>query len=373
MNRLAVLATIGSIVLALLAGAVLLALSGFSPGASYVTLLEGATGLDFAGRGDFFRLPARLGSTLNECAALLLAALAVAAPWRLGWVNLGAEGQMLLGATAACAVTLGLSAQAGPAVLLLALVAAAVAGGLWSLLAAWARQHRGMNEIITTIMLNFVAFWFVAWLCNGPMRDTGSGMGHPWSPPVPAASQLPRLGGEIRFHAGLLLGPLLAVSLWIVQRWRVSGFEERVAGSAGPTARFAGFRVERLEARAMAFGGACAGLGGACALLGVQWRLSAEVAMGYGFTGLTIALAARAHPLAIIPCALFFATLRTGAEQMEFSAGVPQALAVILQALVLFFLLLALAPQWGRWQSARRTRRAALAAATPDGKEGARA
>lgn len=360
MKSLSLLTTIGSIFLALLTGAVLLSLSGFDPWASYLNLFEGATGLNFSGRGELFRIPTRLGSTLNECAPLLLAALAVAVPWRLGWVNLGGEGQMILGAAASTAVALALREQAGAGVLILSLIAAAVAGALWSLLPAWTRIQRGMNEIITTIMLNFIAFWFVAWLAHGPMRDTESGMGHPWSPPVPDASQLPIIGGDIRFHAGLIIAPVLAIAIWVFQSYRVSGFQGRVIGLARPTAIFAGFKVKALEYRAMAVGGACAGLAGACALLGVQFRLSEEVAVGYGFTGLTIALAARVHPLGIIPCALFFAILRTGAERMEFSAGIPQSLAVILQALVLLFLLLALAPQWQTWWRQRQTRKTAL-------------
>ncbi|MBC2607902.1 ABC transporter permease [Pelagicoccus albus] len=360
MKSLPLFATLGSILLAVLVGALLLGLSGFDPWGSYLKLFEGATGLDFSGRGSFFRIPSRLGSTLNECAPLLLAALAVATPWRLGWVNLGGEGQMIMGAAAATMVALSFSEVASPGILVFALLAAAIAGALWSLLAAWTRIHRGMNEIIVTIMLNFIAFWFVAWLVHGPMRDTESGMGHPWSPPVPLESQLPILGGDIRFHSGLIIAPVLAILIWILQTYRVSGFQEQVTGRARPTALFAGFPVRKLEYRAMAIGGACAGLGGACALLGVQFRLSEEVATGYGFTGLTIALAARSHPLAIIPCALFFATLRTGAEYMEFSAGIPQTLAVIIQALVLFFLLLALAPQWKKWWQQHKTRQASL-------------
>lgn len=359
-------ATLLSILFALICGAVLLALSGFNPIESYVSLLEGALGLDFDG-SRLFRIPARLGSTLNETAPLLLAALAVAAPWRLGWVNLGGEGQMILGGIAGAAVALAFPEQAGFVTLLLAMSAAAIAGALWSMLAAWARLYRGMNEIITTIMLNFIAFWFVAYLVHGPMRDTASGIGHPWSPAVPEATQLPRLGGDIRFHAGLLLAPILGILLWVLQTYRVAGFQGLVIGRAAPTARFAGFPVQQLEYRAMALGGAFAGLAGACALLGVQFRLSADLATGYGFAGLTVALAARTHPLAIIPCAFFFATLRTGAERMEFSAGIPQAIAVILQALVLFFLLLALAPQWRVWWARHQTRKAAAAAA----KEGA--
>lgn len=360
MKNVSFLSSFASILLALLAGAVILSLSGFEAWSSYLNLFEGATGFDFSGRGDLLRIPSRLGATLNECGPLLLAALAVAAPWRLGWVNLGGEGQMILGATAAASVTLMLDTQASFAVLTMALIAAALTGALWSLLAAWMRIFRGMNEIITTIMLNSIAFWFVAWLVHGPMRDTESGMGHPWSRPVPDASQLPIMEGDIRFHAGLIIAPILAISIWIFQTYRVSGFQGQVAGVARPTALFAGFPVKSLEYRSMAIGGACAGLGGACALLGVQFRLSEEVAFGYGFTGLTIALAARNHPLVIIPCALFFAILRTGAERMEFSAGIPQALAIILQALVLFFLLLALAPQWRKWWQQRKTRLEAL-------------
>ncbi|MEM9159278.1 MAG: ABC transporter permease [Verrucomicrobiota bacterium] len=356
-------ATLSSIILALMTGAVILALSGFNPWASYINLLEGATGFDFSGGSRFFRIPSRLGATLNECGPLLFAALAVAIPWRLGWVNLGGEGQMIMGAAAATFTALAMEDIAGPFALLMALLAAAAMGAFWSTLAAWMRIQKGMNEIITTIMLNFIAFWIIAWLVHGPMRDMESGMGHPWTRPVPDDSQLPLLGGKLRFHAGLLLAPLAAVGIWIWHTYRVSGFQSQVIGRSAQAARFAGFPVAQLERKAMAIGGGCAGLGGACALLGVQFRLSEEVAFGYGFTGLTIALAARSHPLLIIPCAFFFSTLRTGAERMEFSAGIPQALAVILQALVLFFLLIALAPQWSRWWRERQTRLAALAAA----------
>ena len=346
-----------AIAFALLIGAALISIVGVSPGAAYAKLLQGALGINPSwtpgtSLTSLINRPARLGSSLTEAIPLILAGLAVALPFRCGLLNIGGEGQLYMGGLGATLAGLYLTSLPPPLTLLFALIAAFGLGALWGALAGILRAARGLNEIISTIMLNFIAFWLVSGLVHGPLKDTAS-FGYDWSPEVPV--QLPVLIDKVGVTLGFPLAVVAALLVGILL-WRTSlGFELRAIGANRETARFAGMRVGRGIVLAMALAGGLAGLAGGCVILGVQHRLSDFFSPGYGLDAIAVALVGGAHPLGVLISGLFFGALRTGAQSMELSLGVPRAIAQLIQALTLFFVIIGQSSAIARWIGRRRT------------------
>ncbi len=337
--------------LALLIGALLISMVDMSPGAAYAKLLQGALGVNPAWTPGtplvlLVNRPARLGSSLTEAIPLILAGLAVALPFRCGLLNIGGEGQLYMGGLGATLAGLSLTTLPPTAALICTLLAAIGFGAAWGALAGLLRAARGLNEIISTIMLNFIAFWLVSGLVHGPLKDTAS-FGYDWSPEVPV--QLPVLIDKIGVTFGFPLA-IAAVLLVGLLLWRTSlGFELRAIGANPATARFAGMRVGRGIVLSMALAGGLAGLAGGCVILGVQHRLSDFFSPGYGLDAIAVALVGGAHPLGVLASGLFFGALRTGAQSMELSLGVPRAIAQLIQALTLLFVIVGQSAAIARW------------------------
>jgi len=270
-------------------------------------------------------------ATLLKTAPLLLSGLGVALCFRCGVWNIGAEGQLLAGALAATALATRGPADA-PAWLLApaALAAGACGGALFGAAAGWLRAWRGVSEVISTILLNFVAIHCVALAVQGPLREAAGA--YPQSDALPLAAQLPALG---RVHAGVLLALAVAVAVHALLFRGAPGFRMRAVGLSPRAARFAGISPERTGALALALGGALAGLAGACEVAGVTRRLYEGLSPGYGYTAIAVALLGRLHPLALVPAALFFGALEAGAGAMQREAGVPAEAAKVVQAVVI--------------------------------------
>ncbi len=316
----AALRAAGVVAAALALVGVALAALGYAPDAALAALVGGSVGS-----------AAAWVHTAQKAAPLLLSGLAVALCFRAGVWNIGAEGQLLFGALCATALaTRGL--PGAPAWLLLpALLAAAAAGGaLLGALAGVLRATRGVSEVISTILLNFVAIQLVALAVQGPLQELAGA--YPKSDPFPAAARLPAVG---RFHAGLALGLLAAAAVqWLVFHSAL-GFRLRAVGLAPRAARFAGIGPERHALIAIGLGGALAGLAGAGEVAGVTGQLYQGLSAGSGYTAIAVALLARLHPLGVVPAALFFGALEAGAGAMQRSAGVPSVAAQAVQALVI--------------------------------------
>lgn len=307
-----------------LAGAFLAAL-GAEPGPAGLALLQGAFGDRLA-----------VENTLVRMAPLLLLGLAVALSFRCGVWNIGGEGQLYAGALAATAVATRVAPDA-PAVALipLALGAGVAAGALWAGIAAALRVTRGVSEVLSTILLNFVAMLGVAYAVHGPLQELSGA--YPQSALFPEAARIPILVGLRRVHAGLLLALALAPALWLMLFHSAAGLRLRAVGLAPDAARYAGISPEREIIRVLLLSGALAGLAGALEVTAVTGRLFQNLSPGYGFTAIAVALLARLHPLAVLPAAALFAALASGSAAMQRVAHVPSVAVQVIEGLVIFF------------------------------------
>jgi simple sugar transport system permease protein len=297
-----------------------LALLGYASGPALSALLAGSVGSASAWT-----------HTLLKSAPLCLTGLAVALSFRCGVWNIGAEGQLLFGALCATAVATRLLPGAPPALALPALLCAAAAGGaLFAAAAGALRATRGVSEVISTILLNFVAIQLVALAVHGPLQEAAGA--YPKSDPFPAAARLPALG---RLHVGVLAAFAAAPALQLLVFHSAPGFRMRAVGLSARAARFAGIAPERHAVLALAVAGALAGLAGAGEVAGVTGQLYEGLSPGTGYTAIAVALLARLHPLGVVPSALFFGALEAGAGSMQRVAGVPAVAAQAVQALVI--------------------------------------
>jgi simple sugar transport system permease protein len=353
------LPAVGAVVLALIGGAILIALGGVSPMAAYAKLWQGATGLSphwpaSPSLATLWPHPAHLGNSLTEATPLILAGLAVSLPLTCGLFNIGAEGQILMGGLGATLV--GLHVQNFPDFLqpFLACLGGVIFGAAWAAIPAALRVYRGLNEIIMTIMLNFIAFWFISYLVHGPMKDT-EGYGYPWSPEVPASAQLGEISHVTRINSGLLIAVAVSAVLAVIIRKTTIGYQLRAVGVSALTSRFAGLRVPQIMMGSMVLGGGLAGLAGAVVTLGVQYRLSDAFSPGYGYDAIAIAFVGQGTPLGVLFAGIFFGAFRVGAESMELSLGVPKSISAVVQALALIFAVLSQARWFELWWNRRKT------------------
>jgi len=274
-------------------------------------------------------------TTVLRMCPLALVGLGVAVAFRCGVWNIGGEGQLYLGALAATAVATRLAADA-PAILLLPLlvIGGATAGALWAGIAAVLRVRRGVSEVLSTILLNFVALLLVAYAVHGPLQEVTHA--YPQSGAFPDAARLGFLPGAGRVHTGLVLALLLPAAVWFGLFRTAAGLRLRAVGLAPEAARYAGIRPEREVVVALLLSGGLAGLAGALEVSGVTGRLFENLSSGYGFTAIAVALLARLHPLGVLPAALFFAALSTGSGAMQRVAHVPSVTVQVIEALVIF-------------------------------------
>lgn len=334
--------------LALVAVAVAVMAAGFDAGAALGALWRGSVGSSYA----------FLSVTLVRATPLVLLGLAVALAFRAGVLNIGAEGQLLAGASAAVAV--GLACGDWPAALLVPaeLAAGVVAGAAWSGIAAVLKRRFGVLEVISTLMLNFVALQAVGYLVHGPMGEPTRV--YPQTLALVEAARLPVLLAGHRLHIGFPLAVALAAGLWWLLRATATGFRVRAVGAGAAAAATAGrVRVERVVFGVFIASGAIAGLGGAVEATGVTFALYERISPGYGYTAIAVALLARLHPLGVVCAGIFFGALEAGAASMQRDAGVPFVLVTVIEALVVLGVL-----------AVDRTReivaaRARLAAVTP--------
>lgn len=321
----AVLVPVISIVLALLVGALFLAITGRDPMAIYIEMFSWAFGTSYG-----------LSETVVKSIPLMLAGLGVALAFRMQLWNIGGEGQLFMGAFAATWVALNFPDQPVWLVLPLMLFVSALAGGVWGLLPAIPRAYLGVNEIITTLMLNYVAILWVEYLVYGPWRDP-SGFNFPLTAEFSPSAVLPTIG-DSRIHAGLLFGLLIAAILWVVLNRTKWGYEIRVIGDSPGAARYAGINIQRNILLVMFLSGAICGLVGMTEVSGAMHRLQPGFSPGYGYTAIIIASLAKLNPIAVVLVAFLFGGLQVGGFMIQ-TSGVPATMVAMLQGSVLFFVL----------------------------------
>ncbi|MGD9762564.1 MAG: ABC transporter permease [Candidatus Binatia bacterium] len=317
---------LAALLMGLGAAAILIGIAGGDPLLAIGALAQGAVGSADAW--------SELG--VRTC-PLLLTGLAIAVAFRAGIWNIGAEGQLLLGA----AMVAWLGTHVGewpPALAIAAVLAAAAAGGaVWAGIAALLRTARGVDEVISTILLNFIALGLVSWLVNGPLMESAGA--YPQSDAITASARLPRLIAGHRVHAGLLLALAAGAASYVLLFRTALGFEMRAAGLNPLATRLAGLRVTGAHVRALAISGALAGLAGGIEVSAVTFRLFENFSAGAGYTAIAVALLGRLHPLGIALAAAFFGALEVGSTAMQRVAGVSAVLVAAVQAIVIFALL----------------------------------
>jgi general nucleoside transport system permease protein len=277
-----------------------------------------------------------LGEAATKAALLTFTGLSVALAFRVGLFNIGAQGQLMVGALAAAVVGAKVSLPA-PLHLPLCLLGAAVAGAAWAWLPAELKLRRGVHEVISTIMLNWVAVSLVEnWLVTGPLRATASGDNSiSGTDQVLPTAELPRLLGEAtRLNLGLVLAVLAAVAAWAFLGRLTRGFGWRVVGLNPLAARAAGLDVARATREAMLAAGGCAGLAGACLVLGTELKYPATLGAPYGFDGIAMALLGQGHPLGVLATSALFGALRAGGTRMQL-LGVHKSFPELIQGLAL--------------------------------------
>lgn len=300
------------------------------------SLVRGALGSEYA----------VFSATLVRAVPLILTGLAVAWAFAAGVFNIGVEGQFLVGASAATATALAFR-SGGVLALVLALVSGAAAGALWAAIAAWLRARFAVLEVISTIMLNFVALQLLAYLVHGPLGDP-KGI-YPQSPSLPTATWMPRLIPNTRLHFGFVIALIACAAAWFVRTRTAAGFRLRLVGANPAAARIAGgVHVMRVTTIAFLVSGAIAGLAGAIEVTGVTYALYESISPGYGYTAIAVALLANLNPAGVIVSGIGFGALEAGAAAMQRDAGVPAVIVSVVEALII--LLLATAHQ-RRWAS----------------------
>lgn len=334
MNRnlarlLPVLSSVFAIAAALLVGAGLITIAGVNPLQAYSVLFREALANYYG-----------FGNTLTKMAPLLLASLGILVALKAGQFNIGGEGQIYLGGLGAAIV--GLSFPGLPAIVHvpLALAGGFLGGAVWGWIPGYLKAVRGVNEVITTLLLNYVAQYLVSYMVSYPLLEPSAPS--PFSPPIAAAAQLPILLPQTQTHAGILLGLVAAGILWFVIAHTPWGYQIAAVGQNPIAARYAGMSVPKTIMAVMAVSGGLAGLAGAGEVMGLRYRLFENFSPGYGFDAIAIAFLSRGNIAGVVLISLFFGALRSGANVMQRSAGVPFTVVYAIQGLTVLFIAIAL-------------------------------
>lgn len=323
--------TLGAMLLAFVLAGLLFIPFGGNPLSAYGFLFSEAFG---SARG--------FGQTLVQATPLMLIALGTIVIWRAGLGYIGFEGCFLVGAAAASWVALSGTPQGLPWALPgwaywpTVLLAAFAAGALWAGWVGALRVRFGGNDVLISLMANYVAVFLVQYLVSGPMRALGD---LPQTPRLPGDSWLPFIVSGMRAHWGLAIALFATLFVWWLMRATPAGFEIIVSGLNPKAARYGGVNVARRQMGAVLLGGGLAALAGLCAVLGVQHRLMEGLSGGVGFIGVVVALLARLNPLLVLPTAVLYGGLEVGGNAMQRQTGLPTSVVLILQSLVVILIL----------------------------------
>lgn len=328
---LVVLAPVLAVAAALILSAGLIVAADVNPLTAYVEMLKGAFGSRLA-----------ITETLTRATPLILTGLAVAVAFRARLWNIGAEGQFYLGALTTAwlghQIVAGLPGPLGMAVLALAGMAVGAALLIGPTLL---RLRLGVDEVVTTLISNFIIILFIGLMIEGPLRDPLA-FGWPQSVPVDPALMLPDLVARSRLHVGLILALLAAVMVWLVQSRTVFGMESRAIGLNARAAAFSGVALPRTLLGVAALSGGLAGLAGAVEVMGVSGNVTTTLSPGFGYAGIVVAMLAALHPIGVVAAATFLATIFVGAEAMSRATGVPSFIADVIMSISLLTMLVAL-------------------------------
>jgi simple sugar transport system permease protein len=318
-----------SILIGLAIGAVLLAAVGANPFAAYRDMVTGTLG----SRSD-------IGLVLVEVVPLLIIGLGLALAFRARIWNIGAEGQFVMGALFGAWFAIQAPVSNPIAMVGLTWIVASGAGALWGSLVGWLKSRWGVNEVITSLLLNYVAVFILGYMVRKPLRATRGFQ--PVSERLPAAARLPELPGGLPVHIGLLPGLILVPILVYVLRSTPFGFRLRMMGLNPDAAQAASVPTRAMYIRVMALSGAFAGLAGVIQVMGPETRLTNNLtAAGYGFTAIVVALIGRLHPVGVLAAAFFIGSLTLAGDVIQRTQGVPRTMTLVLQTVFVVVLLVA--------------------------------
>ena len=328
-----------AITAAFLVGAIILIATGYSPIDVYTAMLQGAFGDEYG-----------IGQTLTQATPIIFTALAFLFAFKCGLFNIGAEGQFLMGGFAAAIVGISFSGLPAPIHILLAILAGALAGGIWGLLPGYLKVKFGAHEVITTMMFTYIATYLTSYMVNYPFKAPG------WvaqTVPIAESAQLPRILPPTQLSASILVAVALAGATYYILQKTTLGYEVRASGLNPSAAENGGINVKKTIILAFIISGVLAGVGGAGEILGVHYRFIQGFSPGYGFDGLAVALVGGLNPLGTILAAILFGALRSGSMMMTRVTNVPSDIVVIIQALVIIFVA---APRLIRYLAGRRSK-----------------
>lgn len=304
----------------------------------------------------FFISPINNGLGLSElvvkASPIILCALGLSFCFRANQWNIGAEGQLLCGAMASGAVALSLNEAQGTWVIVVIIAVGVLAGMLWAAIPALLKVHFNTNEILTSLMLTYVAFQLLQYLVYGPLKDP-SGFGFPESELFAADATIAPLIDGTRLHKGVLIAPILAVIVWVIFKKHILGYRIQLTGVAPAAAKYAGFSQAKIVWTVFLVSGACAGLAGALEVTGIIGQLVPTVSPGYGFTAIIVAFLGRLNPIGIVFAGLVIALTYLGGEALQIADinslrladssathTIPKAVGDVFQGAILFFLLM---------------------------------
>jgi len=321
---------LGAVVATFVIASLLVLAAGANPFSVFGLVLKGAAGSQFA-----------LLETLTRATPLIFTGLAVAVAFRAKLWNIGAEAQLYAGAV--ITVVLGTGALPLPAPVLLPLIAisAALAGALLLLAPAVLKVRFGVDEVVTTLLLNFVMLLFVSMLLEGVLKDP-MGLGWPKSQSLIMDAKLPRIITGKRLHYGFVLGLASALAVWVVMKKTTLGYEMRAVGHNPEAARFAGMPVNLILIKTALISGGLAALGGFSEVAGLKGNLTLDLSPGFGYTGIVVAMLAMLNPLGVVVAAIFVAGIFVGADAMSRTAGVPSYIANVMVATALLTMVTAI-------------------------------
>lgn len=318
---------LAAIAVTLAMGSGLIALSGANVVQSYGVMLGASLGSGYA-----------ISETLVRAAPMIFTGLAVAVAFRAKFWNIGAEGQLLAGAVASCAV--GAIPMPGPLAWIAMTVAGFAAGTAVALIPALLRVRMKVDDVVSSLLLNSIIYYALMALIEGPWKDSLSG--YPISPPIEDAAIFPFLIAGTRLHLGVFAAILAAPVVWFVMTRTTLGFAIKVTGENAQAARYGGIAVERVLLSAAIISGGLAGLAGVGEVAGIHYQVMSDISPGFGYSGIVIAMLARLNPLGVVPAAVFLAAVMTGAAAMSRATGVPVFLSDVIQGLALLSMLVAL-------------------------------
>jgi ABC-type uncharacterized transport system permease subunit len=304
--------------------------SGSSVAEAYALLFKGALGSRFA-----------ISETLARTTVLILTGLAAAVAFRAKLWNIGGEGQLYMGACAATMLGTGLLEWPPYLLIPTLFLAGALAGGLLLLAPTLLKTYLRVDEVVTTLLLNFIILLLVNYLVFGPWKDPMA-MGWPQAAPIIDQGLLPMLLDKTRLHAGFLVALASAFCVWLLMRFTVWGYEIRAVGANQEASRFAGIPVNRTIIRTALISGGLAGMAGVCELIGLKGYLTLDLSPGFGYTGIVVAMLAGLHPLGVVLSAFFVAVVFNGADSMSRALSVSNYIAEVITAVSLLTVLVSM-------------------------------